>query len=54
LHSDSQNIPAPLLKVLFELTSQSLRPTHHLPFGEKELISLLVQVACGILQVKDE
>jgi AcrR family transcriptional regulator len=36
------------------LTSQSLRPTHHLPFGDEELVALLVQVACGILHVKDE
>jgi len=35
------------------LTSQSLHPTHHLPMDDEDLVALLVQVACGILQVKD-
>jgi AcrR family transcriptional regulator len=33
------------------LTFQSLRPTHHLPLEDKELVAFLVQVACSILQV---
>jgi|GEM_PF-1598099 len=36
------------------LTSQSLRPTPHLPFADEELVALLVHIACAILQVQDD